>query len=413
VIPLRTRLGPLEERPFRLLWLGRTSSALGDALIPVALAFAVIEQLDGSAGDLGLVLAAFSLTRVGFTLIGGVWADRLQRRLVMLVCDAIRAAVEVFTFSMLLAGAMELWMFAVTAALFGAASAFFGPASTGLIAETVSRPRLQQANALMGLSESGASIVGPALSGAIVAGFGAEWVFALDALTFAASFAFLAAIRIAPRSLPERMHFLSDLAAGWKEVLARRWLCVALIVFGLSNMAASVVWVLGPLLFEEELGGSAGWGVALGIGAAGAVLGGVVALRWRPRRPLLASAVVWSATALPAAALADLQPTLVIGLAFAASFAGVALGNAIWEALLQEQVPNEVLARVSSYDWLVSLIFQPLGFALAGPVAAGIGTDVTLWSAAALGLGVHAGLLLLPDARKLRRLDEPAAATPA
>jgi MFS family permease len=410
VIRLGTRLGPLEERPFRLLWFGRTSSVLGDALIPVALAFAVIEELDGSAGDLGLVLAAFSLSRVALTLAGGVWADRLQRRLVMLVCDAIRAGVEVFTFALLLAGAMELWLFAVTAALFGAASAFFGPASTGLVAETVSRPRLQQANALMGLSESGASIVGPALSGAIVAGFGAAWVFALDALTFAASFAFLAAVRIAPRSLPERMHFLADLAAGWKEVLARRWLWVALIVFGLSNMAASVVWVLGPLLFEEELGGSAGWGVALGIGATGAVVGGVVALRWRPRRPLLASAVVWSATALPAIALAELQPTLVIGLAFATSFAGIALGNAIWEALLQERIPNEVLARVSSYDWLVSLIFQPLGFALAGPVAAGIGTDVTLWSAAALGLGANVVLLLLPDVRRLRRLDEPAPA---
>jgi MFS family permease len=412
VIPLRTRLGPLEERPFRLIWLGRTSSLLGDALVPVALAFAVLDELDGSASDLGLVFAAFSLSRMLLIVVGGVWADRLQRRLVMLVCDAVRGGVELLTFVLLLTGAMELWMLLTTAFVWGVASAFFGPASTGLIAETVSRPRLQQANALMGMSEAGASIVGPALAGAIVAGFGAAWVFAIDAVTFAASFAFLAAVRVPPRTLPERMHFLADLAAGWREVLARRWLWACLIGFGLNNMAFATVWVLGPILFEEQLGGSAGWGLALGIGAVGGLLGGIVALRWRPRRPLLASVFIWSLTALPAVALADLQPTLVVGVALAGSFTGVALGNAIWEALLQERIPNEVLSRVSSYDWLVSLIFQPLGFALAGPVAASIGTDTTLWAAAALSVSVHVALLLLPDVWRLRRLDEPAAATP-
>ena len=410
MIPLRARLGPLEERPFRLLWLGRTSSALGDALIPVALAFAVIEELDGSAGDLGLVLAAFSLSRVGLTLAGGVWADRLQRRLVMLACDAIRAAVELFTFSMLLAGAMDLWMFVVTAALFGAASAFFGPASTGLIAETVSRPRLQQANALMGISESGTFIAGPAVSGVLVAAVGPAWVFAVDGITFAASLAFLAALRIPPRTLPPRSNFISDLAEGWKEVRARTWLWASLIGFGLNNMAGAMFFVLGPIVFEAELGGASGWGFALGIGAVGGLLGGVVALRWRPRRPLLGAVVVWSATVLPPAALAVPQPAVVIGLAAAFSFAGITLGNAIWEAMLQERIPGHVLSRVSSYDWLVSLIFQPLGFALAGPVAAAVGTDTTLWAAAALGVAVHVSLLLVPDIWRLRRIDEPAPA---
>ncbi|MGH3130465.1 MAG: MFS transporter [Gaiellaceae bacterium] len=189
-IGLRASLGALEERPFRLLWLGQTSSAVGDALIPVALAFALLQELDASAADLGLVLAAFSLSRVAFTLVGGVWADRLQRRLVMLVCDGIRAAVEFFTFGMLVAGAMELWMFGVTAALFGAASAFFGPASIGLIPETASRERLQQANALIAISRNGTSIFGPAVSGALVATIGPAWLFAVDGATFVASAGF-------------------------------------------------------------------------------------------------------------------------------------------------------------------------------------------------------------------------------
>lgn len=412
MIALGARLGPLEERPFRLIWLGRTTSALGDALVPVGLAFAVLEELDGSASELGVVFAAFSVSRVLLMLVGGVWADRLPRRHVMLVCDAVRGAVELLTFLLLLTGAMEVWMLVGTALVWGAASAFFGPASTGLVAETVSRPRLQQANALMGISEAATSIAGPVLSGAIVAGAGAAWVFAIDAATFAASFAFLAAVRIPPRALPERLHFLAELAAGWKEVVARRWLWASLIGFALNNTASATVWVLGPLLFEERLGGSAGWGLALGIGAAGGLLGGLVALRWRPRRPLLAAVGIWSLTALPPAALADLQPTLVVGVAFAGSFTGVALGNAIWEALLQERIPNEVLSRVSSYDWLVSLVFQPLGFALAGSVAAAIGTTTTLWAAAALSVGVHVGLLLVPDVWRIRRLEAAAPATP-
>lgn len=409
MIPLRTRLGPLEERTFRLLWLGRTTSALGDALVPVALAFAVLQELDGSAADLGLVFASFSLARVLLILVGGVWADRLRRRTVLLVCDAVRGGVELLTFVLLLTGAMEVWMLVVAGFAWGGASAFFGPASTGLVAEVVSRPRLQQANALMGMSEAAATIVGPALSGAVVAAAGPAWVFGLDALTFAASFAFIAAARIPPRTPPERMHFLADLAVGWKEVVARRWLWACLIGFALNNMAGATVWVLGPVLFEEELGGSAGWGLALGIGAVGGVLGSVVALRWRPERPLLAAVGVWSLTVLPPAALAGLQPTLVVGLAFAGSFAAVALGNAIWEALLQDRIPNEVLSRVSSYDWLVSLVFQPLGFVVAGSVAEGVGADATLWAAAALSLGVHIGLLLLPDVWRVRRSEPPPA----
>jgi MFS family permease len=410
MIPLRKRLGPLEERPFRLLWLGRTTSALGDALILVALAFAVIEELDGSAGDLGLVFASFSLSRVLLTLTGGVWADRLQRRGVMLACDAIRLGVQLLVFALLLSGAMELWMLIASSAVFGAAGAFFGPASTGLVAELVSRPRLQQANALISISETGTFIVGPALSGVLVAVFGPAWVFLLDAATFAASFAFLAAMRIAPRTLPEPAHFMADLAAGWKEVRARTWLWACLIGFGLNNLAGATFFVLGPVVFEEELGGASRWGLALGIGAVGGLAGGIVALRWRPQRPLLASVVVWSATALPLAALAGPQPALVIGVASAFSFMSVALGNTIWEAMLQEQIPNEVLARVSSYDWLVSLVFQPLGFALAGPLAAAVGTDTTLWAAAALSVGVHASLLLLPDVWRLRRAPDAATA---
>lgn len=403
------RLGALEERQFRLLWLARTTSSVGDSLVPVALAFALLQELDASAGELGLVLAAFSLSRVAFTLAGGVWADRLERRRLMMACDLVRAGVELFTFVALLSGRMELWMFAVTAALFGAASAFFGPASTGLVAETASRPRLQQANALLSVSDSATQIAGPAVSGLLVALVGPAWVFGLDGATFLASTAFLAGLQVAPRARAVRQRFLADLAAGWREVTARSWLWSSLVAFSLSNLAVATFFVLGPVVFEAELGGASDWGLAMAISGVGGLLGSVVALRLRPRRPLVWAFVVWTATALPPMALVRPLPAAAVGVAAATSFAGVTLGNAIWEATLQEHVPRDVLSRVSSYDWLVSLVFMPVGFALAGPAAEVLGTETTLWAAAALAGGAHLAVLALPSVRALRRLHGPGA----
>jgi MFS family permease len=409
---LRGRLGVLEERPFRMLWLGRTSSLLGDALIPVALAFAVLQELDASASELGFVLAAFSLARVGFMLVGGVWADRLERRLLMVACDVVRAAVEFFTFAMLLAGAMELWMFALTAALFGAASAFFGPASTGLVAETVSRPRFQQANALVSLSESGAKIGGPALAGILVATAGPAWVFAVDGATFVASAAFLLAVRIPRRVPPPRQHFLRDLAAGWSELTARTWLWTSVLAVSVGNAFTMSFYVLGPVVFASELGGAADWGLALAVAACGQLAGSVVALRWRPERPMRTALRLYAATALPPLTLIAPLPPVVVGVAAGLSLAGIVIGNAIWDATQQERIPGDVLARVDSYTWLGSLVLTPLGLAAAGPAAAAAGMDAALVAASAIALAAYAAALAVPSARNLRREDGDAMPAP-
>jgi MFS family permease len=371
--------------------------------VPVALAWAVLENLDGSAAELGLVLAGFSLARVAFTLVGGVWADRLERRRVMLVCDAIRAAVELFTLALLLAGSMELWMFVVTAFVFGGASAFFGPASTGLIPETASRERLQQANALITISRSSTAIFGPAVSGGLVALVGPAWVFGIDGLTFLVSAAFLFALHPTGRVRPPRQRFFADLAEGLREVTSRTWLWAGLIVAALANLGNATFFVLGPVLFKEELGGAARWGLVLTCGAAGALAGGAIGLRWRPRRPLVAAFVLYSFGSL---ALASLAVPAVVPVIAAANFAyllGIAAANIVWETTLQASIPDAVLSRVSSYDWLVSLVMQPIGFGLAGPAAATFGRSATLWTAAALTAGSMLLILLLPSVRGFRR----------
>jgi MFS family permease len=403
-----SRLGALQERQFRLLWLGQTASAVGDSVIYVALPFAVI-QIGGGAAELGLVLASFTLARAGFIVVGGVWADRLPRRLVMLACDAIRAAVQATVAVALLTGGMEIWMFVVTSALFGAAQAFFTPASTGLVPETISGARLQQANALLKISEGAANIGGPALAGVLVAVFEPGVVYAIDSLSFAISAVFLARLRLKPREPSPRQHFLADLFDGAREAWSHIWLRVGFLAAAVANVGIGVMFVLGPLIAAEELGGATSWGIILTGGAVGGLLGGLLALRFRPRRPVPLAMVAWSLGALPLLALVPPLPALVIALGSTLFAAGIVFGNAIWETLQQREIPQERLSRVNSFDWMVSLMFMPVGQALAGPLAEVVGEETVLVGAALLIAVPCLAVLPLQGVRRGPTLAPPVA----
>jgi MFS family permease len=399
-------LGPLRERPFRLLWLGQTVSGIGDALVYLALVFAVLQV--GSATDLGYVLGAFWLFRATFTLAGGVWSDRLPRRFVMLGCDGLRAAVEFFTAALLVRHAMTVPLFVLTAALFGAASAFFQPASQGLIPQLVSREHLQDANALIGVSRSILNVVGPSVSGVLIALVGPGWVFGIDGVTFVVSAAFLFALPVGVHERAPRQRFIADLARGWREVRSRTWLWVSMVAFSLINIAIAAGMVLGPLVAERDLGGAKAFGVISSGGAIGGILGGVLALRWRPRRPLVAMFVLGLLTALPLLLYIPPAPVAVIAVGNALFVLAIAFGNAAWEAHLQARIPNEALSRVSSYDLMVSFIFIPLGLLLSGWSARTIGTDASLAAAAVLAVVTYGSVLFVREVREFRREPERA-----
>ena len=399
---LEARLGALQEPQFRLLWLARTSSFFGDSLIGVALAFAVLSE-SRSALALGSVLAVFTLSRVALTLVGGVYADRLPRRAVMLACDGIRAVVEAFTAGMLLTGHMTLPLFFVTAGVFGAASAFFGPASTGLVPQTVSSERLQAANALLDMSQSSTNIFGPLLSGLLVAGIGAGWVFAIDAATFVVSALFLLRLAIPDYDRPVAQHFLRDLARGLNEVRSRTWVWLPMAAFSITNLSFAAFLVLGPVVARDELGGARQWGVIAMGGAIGALAGATVALRVHPRRPLAVGFAGWILCGLPLLALAPPLPTLAVAAAEGIGLAGISFGTALWQTTLQRRIPQDVLARVSSFDWVVSLGFMPIGFVAFGPLAQAIGTATTLVVA---GIVIAAANLLVALAPPVRGVED-------
>jgi MFS family permease len=409
------RFGPLEERPFRLLWIGQTTSAIGDAMIPVALAFAVLD-LTGSASDLGLVLATFMVARVVFLLAGGVWADRLPRRLLMIVCDVVRALAQASLAALLLADSVEVWHFVAVSAIVGAAAAFFMPASMGLVPQTVSAPRLQQANALMNASRLANGIAGPALAGLLVATAGTGVVFALDAATYVISAVFLTAMPKPPMAARgERLTFVADLAHGWRVVASRTWIWSGLIVYALSNTAVATFFVLGPLIAKTELGGAGDWALIMTGGGVGGLVGTVAALRFFPAHPLRVSFPIMVTAAVLLVLLVPPAPALVLAAAAGSTVAAIALGNTLWETALQEHVPADALSRVSSYEWMASLVVAPVGYAFAGPAADRIGVNTTLLAAAGVVAVANVGVLAVPAVRNLRRgapEREPAPAAP-
>jgi MFS family permease len=212
----------LRERQFRLLWLGQTASTIGDRLVFVALALYVTDI--GTPTDVGVVLAAHAFPLVAFLLLGGVWADRLPRHKVMVATDLIRFSAHALLAILIFSGGVEIWHLVVIEAVFGTAEAFFRPAYTGLMPQTVPEDLLQEANAATSLVNTVAEFAGPAFATALVLGVGAGWAFALDAATFLVSAAFV--IRVRPRrrgAAKAASSMLADLREGWAQFRARAW----------------------------------------------------------------------------------------------------------------------------------------------------------------------------------------------
>jgi len=308
---------------------------------------------------------------------------------------------------LLLSGEARVWHLLVLFALFGAADAFFSPASTRLVPETVSPGRLQQANALISLSRSASWIAGPVIAGLIVAEAGPGWVFAIDAATFAVSSMSLALLRLPGAVVRRQVGVLADLWGGWRELTTRSWVWTTIARFSVSNLAVAPLFVLGPVVAEQSLGGAAAWGLIGTCSGAGAVLGDVATLRLKPRRPLVAGGFAVALWALEPALLARPFPTAVVAFAALLGYAGMTFSNALWLTTLQERIPREALSRVSSYDWLGSLVFQPAGYAIAGPAAAAIGISATLVASAVVQASACIGAALTPAVRSVRAGEYP------
>jgi MFS family permease len=373
-------IGVLGQRDFRLYFIGRLTSWVGTGMLPVALSFAILQR-GGSTTQVGLVLGVDVAPMVLFLLIGGVIADRFNRRLVMLSSDLLRGAAQGALAAWILIGHPPLWGFLAAEALVGAGTAFFTPAMTGLIPQVAKGDMLQQANSLNGLSQWGGMLVGPAVAGVLVATAGAGWAVAGDALTYVIGALSLALLRVEDTSgsAGREESMLTQLAAGWQAFRSRRWLWLIVsqfTVFGLVSFAP--FWVQGAIVARHSFGGAEAWGAILAAQGAGSVTSGIAMLRFQPRRPLLLGELAMLPWALLMCALA--VPVSVALVAIAAFLSGFGFGifMPLWDTTMQRQLPADVLSRASAYDWFGSMALLPIGFAIQGLMVDWIGIRGTL-----------------------------------
>jgi hypothetical protein len=233
-------------------------------------------------------------------------------------------------------------------------------------------------------------------------------VFAIDAASFLVSAAFVAAVRVGDHVRPAAQRFWHDIVDGWREVRRHRWLTAGFLGFALGNVGIGMYIVLGPLVSREHLGGARPWGYIVTAAAVGGIIGGLVAYRIRPAHPVAAAFAIWAIGSIPPFALIRPLPVPAIMATAVVFGCAVVIGNALWETAMQQEVQPDRLARVASFDYLLSVGLMPAGQALAGPLAATLGERATL---------VLAGLLMcvpnllvvafVREVRNLRRRDEP------
>ena len=427
------RRGPLAHGPFRWLLAARTTGVLGNAVAPIALAFAVLD-LTGSAADLGLVVAARSIANVAVLLFGGVIADRLRRDVVLVGTSLAAAGTQAVVASLVVTGSATIPLLVVLSVLNGAVAAVSLPAAAALVPETVPDALLRPANALLRLGLNGGSVVGASAGAGIVAVVGPGWGLAVDAAGFALAGVLYSRLRLPVRpGSPSRggadsgpgagagagagsgpgsgpgsgsgagsgSSVIADLREGWQEFTRRSWVWIVVAQFAVLNAAfVGATTVLGPVVADGSFGRAA-WGLVVAAQTVGLGLGAVVALRWRPRHGLAVGVGLMAVTGVPVATLglAPVVPALVV--AFLLGGVALEIFAISWDQSLQSHVPRASLARVYSYDMVGSFVAVPLGEVFAGPAAQHVGTRPTLLVCAAIIVSATLAAVSTPGVRRL------------
>jgi MFS family permease len=401
---MRRPHGPLVARSFLLLAGGRTISMLGNAMAPIALAFAVLDITHHSARDLGIVLAARSVALVAFLLLGGVVSDRLPRHVVLVGSSLLAGVSEATTAALLLSSHAQVAVLAALQVVNGASAAFTLPSTSALVPQTVPADVLRQANVAVRMGGNAANIAGAALGGVVVALAGPGWGIAIDAATFFVAAVMFAAIHgtTAARTA-KTTSMIRELAEGWREFWTRTWLWVVVVQFAFINMAYGASFnVLGPLVADQRLGGATAWGVIVAAQGVGLIVGGFVSAWRHDKRPLLAGNNALLLQLPMLALLAAAAPLPLVAAASVLGGVGIEIFGVRWITTMQEQIPEGLQSRMFAYDALGSFLFIPIGQALAGPAQSLLGTSKTIWAGAAVIGAALIAVDFVPQVRSVR-----------
>jgi MFS family permease len=396
------RFPVLAIRDFRLLLADRVLAPAAAAFSLVGVAFAVLD-VTGSTADLSYVLAAQILPALVFALAGGVVADRVAPQKVIVAANLMIAAGEGGFGLLVLFGHPQLWQMIALETLNGAGMAVFYPASQALLPRLVPAGLMQEASALSRLAMNAAQMGGAALAGVVVAVAGPGWALAACGIGMLGTVPLLLSIRAPGAERTGQASLLRDLREGWAEFASHTWLWATTVQFCVVLAAWYGAFdVLGPAVARRDLGGPAAWGAIMAADAVGLIIGGLVALRFTPRKPVRFVVLIGGACAISPLALAAPWPLPLV--CAAAMVLGIALEIMMvqWTVTLARHIPPDRLARVSSYDVLGSVAAMPVGALVAGPLAASFGVPVIEYAAAVL-IVVASLLALVPrEVRSLR-----------
>jgi MFS family permease len=399
----------LRRREFALFFVATSVSTFGTSMVPVALTFALLTS-GYSVTIVGAVFAAETLPAVVLLLLGGILGDRWPRRLVMAGADILRCASQGLLAALLFTGHPAAPVLMVLAACVGIGNAFYKPAEDGLIPQAAGGDKIKEANNLIGIVASLASIMGPSIAGLLVSLGGAALAIGLDAASYAVSAACLILMRARMQEAAAPASVVTDLREGWREFNRYRWLQLITAQFGLLNLFAfAPFFVLGPVLFASVPGGARLWGFVASASGIGGALGGLLILRSRPSRPLVVVELAFALLATPLLLLSIRAPVVLVALGSAMFGASLAVINILFSTAIQESIPASFLSRVSSLVSVVALGLTPVGFALCGPAAHLMGARVALGAGATFLLLSAAGVVASRDIRIFK--SQPVAQT--
>jgi MFS family permease len=407
-------------RDFRLLLADRLIAPASVGFSIVGVSFAVLKAT-GSATDLSYVLAAQIAPALVFALVGGVAADRFPPQRVIVAANLLMALGEGTFGVLVLTGRPPLWAMLGLEAITGTGVALFYPASQALLPRLVPGSLLQEASAISRLAMNTGQMSGAAVAGLLVAAAGAGWALVLCGIGMVTTVPLLLAIRgsrpgagagepagAAGQARPATS-MLTELREGWSEFRSHTWLWVIVAQFGVVLMAwYGAFSVLGPVVAREHLGGPAAWGAITAADALGLIAGGIAALRFTPRRPMLFVVLTGGTIAISPLSLAMVLPLPAVCVASFGLGVFVEMMMVQWTVTMARNIPPDKLARVSSYDVLGSVMAMPAGALIAGPLGTAIGISQAQYVAAAVII-VASVLALIPrDIRTIRSSDAPA-----
>ena len=399
----------LAHKYVKRLFIARFISNFGNGMGPIALAFGILALPNGSANMLGFVLGTTTVVFLLMAPFGGVIADKYGRARMVGLTDMAAGAVlfiQVFYFAK---GDVPLAILLITNGFFGLMWGIFWPAFSGLMPAVLPEEGLQKGNALNAFMTNAGVISGAAVAGILIDLFGVAFTLAIDAASFFISGLMIFTFRhLTPRAQKTENTMLDDLIHGWKIFLSFRWIVIIVGAFSFIVMCwAAAENVLGPLIALEHFNGAKSWSFVISAESAGLIVGSLIAIKVKPKYPmrfLMISSLtitfyIWS--------LAKPQSLLMI--AFGAFLFGITLDlwGTLWSTALQRKVPRDSLSRVSAFDAMGSMMFRPVGLAIAAPLSTLVGIENFLQILAAITVVAIVVPLLDPQVRNMSYEDLP------